>query len=419
MENVALILGIGQTGLSMANYLSSKQLSYTFFDSVSEFNLNKNSEFVKSQEVLTSVSEININKFSRFLVSPGFKSDHEVINLAKKNGIPLFTDIDIYFQENKGKKILVTGTNGKTTTVLMAEHLLQNLYPQLKSAAIGNVGRPVLDSLNLELDISIIEISSFQLELSGDLNSHTSLLLNISQDHLDRHLSMEEYASIKYKVFDNALNKAHFDSNDQKNFFNFNRLEIESDLAEHDKKNFKAATTIAFSIDMDLTNLDETIKSKIVNQSQNLIKSFKKPNHRLEVLGSKANRVFINDSKSTNVASLLVALEATQDLYPDYQILLLCGGDSKSQDFEPIKQQQFNNLKKCYVYGKDKDRFIKYLNLHYKTESFQDLRLALRSSIMESRKEETVILFSPGCASTDMFNNYEERGNLFRELTGF
>ena len=220
MENVALILGIGQTGLSMANYLSSKQLSYTFFDSVSEFNLNKNSEFVKSQEVLTSVSEININKFSRFLVSPGFKSDHEVINLAKKNGIPLFTDIDIYFQENKGKKILVTGTNGKTTTVLMAEHLLQNLYPQLKSAAIGNVGRPVLDSLNLELDISIIEISSFQLELSGDLNSHTSLLLNISQDHLDRHLSMEEYASIKYKVFDNALNKAHFDSNDQKNFFN-------------------------------------------------------------------------------------------------------------------------------------------------------------------------------------------------------
>ena len=190
-----LVLGLGSPGISLARYLRKNKQPFLIMDSRKEppglQEVIKDS--LDNRLLLGSFDKSIVSEVERVLVSPGISYNNPVLEEARSQEKIVQTDIDIFLKENNSKVILVTGTNGKTTVVSMTEMLLQNIYGLNKVVSMGNIGKPVLDHLGEDYDIALIEISSFQLELSTDISSNIAVLLNIAQDHLDRHKSLEKY----------------------------------------------------------------------------------------------------------------------------------------------------------------------------------------------------------------------------------
>ena len=201
-----LVLGLGSTGISLARYLRKNKQPFLIMDSRKEPPGLQEviKESLDNRLLLGSFDKSIVSEVERVLVSPGISYNNPVLEEARSQEKIVQTDIDIFLKENNSKVILVTGTNGKTTVVSMTEMLLQNIYGLNKVVSMGNIGKPVLDHLGEDYDIALIEISSFQLELSTDISSNIAVLLNIAQDHLDRHKSLEKYQKIKQKIFLNT-----------------------------------------------------------------------------------------------------------------------------------------------------------------------------------------------------------------------
>ena len=196
-----LILGFGATGASYLRYLRKKNIPTLVMDSrdrpsgLLEFdNLNKRNFYLGKFDLSV------LDKVKTILVSPGIKYKNEVLIEARRLGIEILTDIEIFLKESKSKKLLITGTNGKTTVVSMIGHVLKKIYREKKVICCGNIGTPVLDTLTEEHFISVIEVSSFHLEHSRSLPCEIGVLLNVEQDHLDRHISFANYKKIKEKI---------------------------------------------------------------------------------------------------------------------------------------------------------------------------------------------------------------------------
>ena len=200
-----LILGFGSTGASVARYLVRKNEPFLIMDSRQEpSGLQEISQLNPSELHLGRFDPSIISKINRVIVSPGISYNNPVLKAARQKGKIVQTDIEIFLKESKSKVVLVTGTNGKTTVISMTEKLLNAIYREKKVISIGNIGKPVLDTLEEDYEISLIEISSFHLELSTFISSSVGVLLNVSQDHLDRHKSLEEYEKVKKKILSNT-----------------------------------------------------------------------------------------------------------------------------------------------------------------------------------------------------------------------
>ena len=200
-----LILGFGATGASYLRYLNKKNIPSFIVDS------RKNPpgllEFKSLKEKDLFLGKFNpevLNQVETILVSPGVDYRNEILVSAREKGIEIVTDIEIFTKESKSTKLLITGTNGKTSVVKMLGHVLNEIYQNKKVVCCGNIGTPVLDTLSDKQDISVIEVSSFHLEHSNDLKSDVGVLLNVEQDHLDRHLSFETYKKIKERILLNS-----------------------------------------------------------------------------------------------------------------------------------------------------------------------------------------------------------------------
>ena len=240
-EKLPLILGLGLTGKSLLLHLS-KSHDRLFLISESE-NLGGFEEI--EQEGIKvhfnpPANETLMENISVIYPSPGVPDDHQIIKLAKKKGVPISSDIELFLQINKSQKILITGTNGKTTTSLIMRNLFQYFYPNKSIKVMGNIGTPVLNHLNDEIDIALIEVSSFQLELLDTAEFDIGVLLNIEDDHLDRHKTIKQYTKIKQKVLKfSSLNISFNDSNlFNKDFVNFNDIDIPLQLRKSSFLNF-------------------------------------------------------------------------------------------------------------------------------------------------------------------------------------
>jgi|TARA_B100001093_G_scaffold44867_5_gene38014 UDP-N-acetylmuramoylalanine--D-glutamate ligase len=392
--NSILILGAGLTGQSVGSYLNDK--NFFFFDTRNKGNLPKS--FLENKvftQRLLNEKDIDLDKFSEVICSPGFDKNHSILNKIKSRKIPIKSDIEIFIENDKSKKILITGTNGKTTVTLMMEHVLrENGY---RAKAIGNIGNPVLDYLGQNLDFSIIEISSFQLEISTNLESEVAVILNISEDHLDNHPSFDEYVKIKNSIYNKTQNKVGSFSN---KFIKDNLdFSFDSDHKSIDIKNYNAVETILKALGLNF------------NLSKNL-SAFKKPEHRFEVFHRDSlQRIYINDSKATNIGATLEAIKSARKLG---EITILCGGQGKGVDFSEFSAFLNKNCKNIILYGEDKDLIKKNISQR-KCYLLKDFKQAiLKSKEITSSKE--IILLSPACASFDMFSNYEERGNFFKDI---
>ena len=467
-----LILGFGATGASYLRYLNKRNIPALIMDSRDNPpGLSGFKSLYKEILYLGGFNQEILDKVETILVSPGIPYDNEILLEARKLNKKIVTDIEIFLIESKSRNILVTGTNGKTTAVSMITHALKGIFQDEKIISCGNIGIPVLDTLEEENDISVIEVSSFQLEHSNpdNLECDIACLLNVSEDHLDRHVSLDEYKEIKEKVFSNCKIEILGEKNRRRNRRHTNYLSnsisfwwwgwtehtydsatnmrvLKDIYKDHYKFPFNKhlytvmAVVLSVVILRNKSKVDRGIKfldisegflerqldflenkldlSDLWAKTAKILNSFELPEHRFEYLGIRKGVHFINDSKATNIHSTLAAIDEVKNRYGKNKTILICGGDSKGQDFSKITKKNLESIKQILIYGVDK-KIIKD-NIHTNADCLlvDDLEEAVNKANTCS-VEGDVVLLSPSCSSTDMFLDFKERGNKFSKLCGF
>ena len=426
LEKIPLVLGLGLTGQSVINYLSkSHNEIFIVEDSKENPYLNTLIEKGENFHINPDLDDELFQFISEIYASPGVSREHEIFAYAKKHKIKVTSDIEKFVEINKCLKVLVTGTNGKTSTCLYIESLFRNFFPELKVSVLGNIGKPVLSSIEEEIDIAIIEVSSFQLELLNQIHFDIGLLLNIEQDHMDIHSSFEEYKKIKYSILEKALFNISYDSSKAflKNSFCYKDLKLPKELIEsktfnnwplHDLDNLTASLAVLKCYSENFCNLplDEI---NLFKEIEKIFHKFVKLPHRFELVKTSTGLNFINDSKATNLDAMLKAIEASRKLNQDGDIYLICGGDMKCQEISLIDISNVSEVKRILIYGKDRKILYESMESHTDCQYVKDIQEALENTL-KLASENDYVLFSPGCSSLDMFSNYEERGDEFKRL---
>ncbi len=409
-----LIYGLGSSGHSVVKYFKkNKILDYSVWDD--SIKLRKKFKHKAVLNLSKSLKEVDF-----IVLSPGIslkktKYKKNLVKFKKK----IITDIDLLFLSNKKfKSIVVTGSNGKSTTCKIIAHLLKkNKFPVKLG---GNIGIPVLN-LKIKNDIIfVIETSSFQLSHSQFIQPDYAILLNITNDHLDWHGSMKEYIKSKFKIF-NLQNNKNFALIDNKliNIFKKNRYLtklIPLQLRDYKKvKNKIRNSYLKSTINNDNMNFVYTL-SKLLNISnKSFVKSmntFEGLAHRYENFLQKKNVTFINDSKATSFESSKFALASRKNIY------WILGGLPKYKDKINLKNLK-KNIVKSYIIGKNTNHFSKQLKgnvIFSNTKNLSNAIIRVLKDIKLFNKSDNTVLLSPSAASFDQFKNFESRGNKFKKL---
>ena len=392
LSKPVLILGKGITGESFRQYFSKKKQPFVTYDTrvkKKDFNLKKNLDFN-----FTAEEEIDFSNLKFIACSPGFDLDHNIIKTAKEKKIEIKSDINIFLEENTSKKILISGTNGKSTVCSWLEKLFN--YKNLDTLAIGNIGRPVLEFIEEKKDFFVVEVSSFHLDIAPLPNYELSVLLNISPDHIDRHGSFNDYAKVKKKICESSkmsiVNENLKEFIPQADYFFSNKGSVKD-------QNFNAIKEICSSLNLNFLEKD-------------IFSCFAQLPHRMELFHQlHENITFIDDSKATNVAS---SLEGLKSIDESKSLIVICGGRSKNQDFKNFTDYLNKRAKQIYFFG-ESIKILKELFDSSKSQAVSNLEEAVHSAlkIIES---DTVLILSPACSSLDMFESFEERGKKFKDL---
>ena len=459
-NNNILIVGLGKSGIACVNYLS-KQIEYK--KKLFKISVYDKKKSIKEQKDL--LKKFDIENFftsdlkkeiltgrSHIFLSPGVNpTEVNKFNLPLKiiNDISLFQE-HLADNSNDLKVIGVTGTNGKTTTCLFLEHLL--LKAGYKAKAAGNLGYSPLSLVDKlkELDVLVIEISSFQLNpfkkngLPGK-KIDIGVFLNFTEDHLDVHEDMEDYLqskiallkSSKRKVINNKIlkylpNKFKDITFNHSNKKNTEQLELEnlsSDgyIIKALPNNKFIMISKGFEINIDTNKLmgEHNVLNiaaafaafRILNLTftdyQDVVRSFRGLPHRIEWVREINNINFYNDSKATNVASTVAALE----VFRSKNVFLIAGGDSKKLPLAPLKKYLTKNVSHLFLIGQDAlkiQNFFKNLDM-LKIFMCDDLANAVNEAF-NLAKSGDIILLSPSCSSHDVYKNFIERGEHFKEV---
>jgi len=339
--------------------------------------------------------------------SPGIPFSHPLVQAVQKKGIPVIGEIDLALQQLKNKTLYaITGSNGKTTTTLLAAHLLKTAGK--KAVAVGNVGTPLISQIDGDADFYIVELSSFQLEsIVQKPIFDAGVLLNLTPNHLDRHKTFEAYVEAKLRLRGCLKKGAPFYvSPAVAEQFHFSEtifdIETISSLGyrdgriyPHDLVNIAAAYA--------LTGVDKTVLKEG-------LATFTKPPHRIEFVRQYKEITFINDSKATSVDAVTKAVEAIPT-----QVVLLAGGVDKGGAYKTWLPSFRQKVRKVLVFGEAAERIQSELYPQIEVERVASLEEGVKEATRFARSGETVLL-SPGCSSYDQFKNYEHRGECFKEM---
>ncbi|MFH1782695.1 MAG: UDP-N-acetylmuramoyl-L-alanine--D-glutamate ligase [Candidatus Omnitrophota bacterium] len=417
MKN-ALVVGLGKSGMSTARLLAehSRQVFITevkkedesrvFLGPLIRDNIVKkeNIEFGGHTERFTENIDLVV-------VSPGVKNTALPIKIAQEKNIPVVSELELAFSYCPAPIIAITGTSGKTTVTTLIGRMLKKAGR--RACICGNIGNPLSGEIKgLDKDsIVVLEVSSFQLEWINNFRPKVSAILNISTNHLDRHKDMDEYISLKMKIFSNQrdgdilfLNSKDRILKDIREkvsgpkveFFN-DHLDFRNKLSI-DNEDFQAAMSIA--------------SYEGVNEEDMLavIKEFNGIEHRLEKVRVVDGVQFINDSKATTISSVEWALKSLEG-----KIVLILGGRYKGGDFSRLEPYLEKKVSSIVAIGEAKERIKSDLKNFSNIIEGRTFEEAFNKAVKESRKGDKVLL-SPGCSSFDMFKDYEERGRSFKEL---
>ncbi len=412
-----LIYGLGKSGLSTYKFLKNENNIYLYDDYYSKIK-NKN-----IRKKIINFRKITNIKFDRIILSPGIDINKcKLSKFLKKNLKLIYSDLDVFYNFYKNDCITITGTNGKSTTCQLLFEVLSKQKFDVK--LIGNIGIPVLSIKNVKKKtLFIIEASSYQLEYSRIFKSKYAVILNLSPDHLERHLTLNKYIDAKFKLLKNQSkgNFAFLNKNDlltqRKLRFKKFKSKIIQVQTKEDFTNFKNIRNDYFLTETNKENLFfvlEILKKWKINKNLlfKAIENFKGLKYRQQTIYKKNNLTIINDSKSTSFASSISALKVNPNIF------WLLGGQHKRNDKFNLSKRYFKNIR-AFIYGRDVKFFNKELKGKIRYENFINLNHALKKIFMILKKNKNkpyTILFSPCAASFDSFNNFEERGFYFDKL---
>lgn len=390
-------------------------------------------EKLAGRAVLADPLEIDLTGFDGMVVSPGVPiNTHPIASRAEKFGVPLIGDVELFSLARAAlpphKVIGITGTNGKSTTTALVHHILQSVG--LPSRMAGNIGLPILDQAPLEPNavgagVYVLELSSYQIDLTRSLTCEAAALLNITPDHLDRYDSFDHYAFSKSRLFamqgseqfavfgmDDAPTRAVMAA-EQARRPDGRAVPIDRDViaamqpewpslqGPHNLEN--AAAAIAMVTELGVTSA----------HWREALASFTGLPHRMERLGEHDGVLFINDSKATNQASTAPALAAFPP-NPNPRIHWIAGGLAKEDGLGECADY-LGNVAAAYTIGEAGPRFAEWLDGAVKVEPCELLCEAVQRAIAAAQPGD-VVLFSPACASFDQFLDYEQRGEHFRSI---
>lgn len=439
MENVKKIsiIGAGESGVGAA--ILAKMKNFEVF--VSDFNEIKpnyknelkkyNIEFEEGKHTIEKIINCQL-----VIKSPGIPNTAPVILEIIKKNIPIISEIEFAAKFTKAKMICITGSNGKTTTTTLTYEIFKNAGYNVGLA--GNIGQSFAKQVALnDYDYYVLEISSFQLDEMYDFKANTAILLNITPDHLDRYdHNLENYIKSKLKITQNQQKEDYFIFNiDDKNItdnlpnlkhkklpFSLRRQDLEEGAFLYDGKiilkvgpktmelltqdiNLPGKHNIYNSMAAALAAMVNDIKEPIIRQT---LKNFKGIEHRLEKVCTIAGIEFINDSKATNVNSVWYALEAMTK-----PTILILGGIDKGNDYNEILELVKQKVKAIVALGKDNKKIIDFFSPYKPVHSTKSMSEAVQTAFKIASKGD-VVLLSPACASFDLFENYVDRGNQFK-----
>lgn len=372
------------------------------------------------------------------VVSPGVPSDAPVLVKAREVGIKLISEVELAYNYCKGNIIAITGTNGKTTATSLCGHVFnQSGY---NAFAAGNIGLAFSEiALDVkERDFVALEVSSFQLDLIDHFKPKVAIILNITPDHLNRYdNNIDLYANAKQRIYKNQdssdyliLNKDNGEvieylkeHKSNSFYFSFGEEPENGCFRKNDKIYFNNKGKEEFSCNVsdikikgehNLANAMAVIcAAKIFHLKNsdiiNALQTFKGVEHRLEFIREFNGIIFINDSKATNVNSVLYALKSF-----DEPIFLILGGHDKGNDYGEIKGLVLEGVKKIYAIGTSAEKVYNFFNSVIAVEIKKSLEDVISAAAKEA-SEGDVVLLSPACASFDMFDNFEHRGRVYKE----
>lgn len=431
-----LVVGLGKTGLSCVRYLSAQGREVAVADSRFQ---PPGLDALKAQwpEVPLHLGPFDPALFAGFnelVVSPGISIAEPAIRAAARQGACIRGDIDLFSEAADAPIVAITGSNGKTTVTTLVGEMAKAAGK--KVAVGGNIGTPALDLLGQGAELYVLELSSFQLETTEELGALAATVLNVSDDHMDRYDSKMAYFQAKQRIYRGARNAiVNLDdplstpmARDTLRFlcFGFHRVNPDTFSTRDDE----GGTWITFGFDnlvranelklLGRHNISNVMAALALGTAAELpmdamlsvARSFPGLPHRCEFIRQVNDVDYINDSKGTNVGATAAALESLAE--GDRKIVLIAGGDGKGADFSPLAGPVSRHCRALVLIGRDADRMEQAIGDELRIIKAESLAEAVATAAELAQGGDRVLL-SPACASFDMFRDYQDRGEQFRQ----
>ncbi|MBA2709062.1 MAG: UDP-N-acetylmuramoyl-L-alanine--D-glutamate ligase [Tatlockia sp.] len=442
-QSIYLVAGLGKTGHSIASYLHRRNKLFVLFDTRNDVNnLDEFKKDFPNAEIYLGEFPLAIyERLTAIIASPGVALDAPFFNQASHHNIPVYGDIECLAREMEKPVIAITGTNGKSTVTTLVGEMAKEAG--LSVAVAGNIGLPVLDLLDDDknYDLWVLELSSFQLDLTHSLKPIAATILNISPDHLDRHHSLAAYVAAKQRIYRNAgyllynrddlqtlpyekteailtsygLNQPTIEgqwgiieqngvphlAKGKEPLFSIEKLRIKG---KHNWQNALAACALA-----EVAGINFQVMVKV-------LESFSGLPHRCQWVRNLEGVDWINDSKGTNIGATISAISGIGGSMQG-KIVLIAGGIGKGADFSELQTSVADYVRSVVLIGEDAEKIHDAL-----PESVPVIRASSLDNAVSLAKSQAmpgdVVLLSPACASFDMFRDFNHRGECFTNLVG-
>jgi UDP-N-acetylmuramoylalanine--D-glutamate ligase len=434
-QNTAtLIVGLGKTGLSVARFLHRQGEAVTVIDSRAT-----PPALAELRRELPDI-EVHVDGFDpavfaraqRLIVSPGISVQEPVIAAAQQRGAEIIGDIELFARRADAPVIAITGSNGKSTVTTMVGAMLARAGLPVQVG--GNLGRPALDLLQDTPPAAyVLELSSFQLETTHSLNARAAVVLNVSPDHMDRYATLAEYADAKHRIYrGDGVMVLNADDSAVVAMQEMGRKVIPFTLREPPVNAYglieaqdrlwlaRGDERLIAADELRITgrhNFANALAALALGEAMNIdhaarlaaLREFAGLSHRTQWVRERDGVQWYNDSKGTNIGATLAAIEGM-----DGPMILIAGGQGKGADFTALRGAVADKVRAVILFGEDAPQLAEALDGVTQIYRSSDMEDAVHQAARLAQAGDTVLL-SPACASFDMFDNYEHRGEVFME----
>ena len=432
-----LVVGLGRTGRDSARFLAQQGARVLVSDFRSAAELRSEINELSDLAIEYQLGEAHADDLAGVdyvIPSPGVARENILLQKASAWRIPILSEIELAYRFSCAPIIAITGTNGKSTTTTLVGEILRAAGKKVFIG--GNLGVPFISAVSNEWDWIVLEISSFQLEWVQQFRPQVAVLLNLSEDHLDRYPSFAEYCAAKERIFaaQTSSDTAILNRDDARVWEMRKRLNsrvLSFGFAEVDTGVFVAGEEVVWrdggaeerflvgEVKLHgIHNLENMMAAVAATKSigiardviQDTLNGFPGLEHRLELVREKDGVAYYNDSKGTNVGAAVKSLESFSG-----PVILLAGGVDKGGSYAPLQRQIEKKVRRLVLFGAAKEIMARALGGLTATVLVEDLPAAVADAAAHSRAGD-VVLLSPACSSFDQFKNYAERGKAFKAL---